>query len=48
MTFTAAVEGLSREKGIIPDFKVKPQIDDIIKGKDTVKEFAIKLIEKSK
>jgi hypothetical protein len=48
MTFTAAVKGLSREHGIMPDYYVEPKIEDIIDGKDTVKEFTYGLIKKSK
>jgi hypothetical protein len=47
MTFAAAVKGFSRENGIMPDYFVEPKIEDLIKGKDTVKEFAFGLIEKS-
>jgi hypothetical protein len=47
ITFTTAVKGLSREDGILPDYVVLPKLEDLIKGKDTVKEFAYKLIEKS-
>jgi hypothetical protein len=48
MTFTAAVKDISREHGILPDYYVEPQIEDIINGKDTIKEYAFKLVEKSK
>lgn len=47
MTFTAAVKGITRENGIMPDYSVKPKIEDIIKQKDTVKEFAYGLIGNS-
>lgn len=47
MTFATAVKGISRENGIMPDYYVEPKIEDLLKGKDTVKEFAFKLIEKS-
>jgi hypothetical protein len=47
MTFAAAVKGFSRENGIMPDYFVEPKIEDLIKGKDTIKEVAFGLIEKS-
>lgn len=46
-TTAAAVKGISREYGIIPDYFVEPDIADLMKGKDTVKEFAFRLVEKS-
>jgi Periplasmic protease len=48
MTFTTATDGLSREHGIMPDYYVEPKTEDIIDGKDTVKEFTYGLIKKSK
>jgi hypothetical protein len=48
VTFTTATQGLSREHGIMPDYNVEPQIEDIIRGSDMVKEYAIRLIDKSK
>jgi len=47
MSFAAAVKGLSRENGIMPDYFVEPRIEDLMKEKDTVREFAFGLIEKS-
>ncbi|MCP4725838.1 MAG: hypothetical protein GY863_12415 [bacterium] len=44
MTFTTAVDGISRETGIFPDFKVQPDIKDIINKRDTVLEFTLGLI----
>jgi hypothetical protein len=48
MSFAAAVKGFPRGNGIMPDYFVEPAIEDLVKGKDTVKEFAFGLIEKSK
>lgn len=48
MTFAAAVKGFSRENGILPDYFVEPKIEDLMKGKDTIKAFTFGLIEKSK
>jgi hypothetical protein len=46
-TYTTAVKGISRENGIMPDYYVEPTINDVLAGKDAVKEYAIKLIEKT-
>jgi hypothetical protein len=46
MTFTVAVKGLSRETGIMPDYTVEPTIEDVIAGRDAVKKFAMKLIDR--
>lgn len=45
MTYTAAVNGIPRETGIMPDYPVEPTIDDVLSGHDAVKLFAIKLID---
>ena len=44
MTFTAAVKGLPRYRGIIPDIEVEPGIADLLSGKDPVLERALSLI----
>jgi len=44
MAFTAAVEGLPRYQGIVPDIVVEPGIADIVSGKDPVLERALSLI----
>lgn len=44
MTYTAAVKGLSRETGIMPDYPVEPTIGDVLAGRDVVKEFVGKLM----
>ena len=45
ITFATVARGFTRDRGIMPDYPVKPKIDDIIDGKDTVKYFAFDLIE---
>jgi len=44
MTFTAAVQGLPRYRGIIPDMAVEPSMADQLAGKDPVLERALALI----
>ena len=46
-TFTVAVEGVPRFKGVIPDYFVERTLQDIIKGEDGVKKFALRKIEGS-
>jgi hypothetical protein len=48
MTFTAAVQGLTETTGIKPDYPVQPRIEDIISGRDTIKEYALAFIDKLK
>jgi hypothetical protein len=43
-TFETAVYGLSRDRGIIPDYYVEFNIKDIIENKDTIMNFALRLI----
>jgi C-terminal processing protease CtpA/Prc len=45
MTYTAAVKGISRETGIMPDYPVEPSISDFLEGRDAVKEFAVYLAD---
>jgi len=33
-------------RGVIPDFEVKPEPEDLVTGRDRVMEFTIELIEK--
>jgi hypothetical protein len=47
MTFTAAVYDMPKSRGILPDYPVEPRIEDLVEGRDTVKEFALGLIRKS-
>jgi hypothetical protein len=44
MTFAAAVSGMPKTRGILPDYEVEPRIEDILAGRDTIKEFALDLI----
>lgn len=46
-THESSATSLPDEKGILPDHYVTQSIDDYLTHKDVVKEFAIKLIEKS-
>lgn len=45
-TFATAVKEMSKNRGIIPHYPVEPTIEDLLKGRDTVKEFALNLIQK--
>jgi hypothetical protein len=44
-SYSAAVDGMDKRRGIIPDYTVEPTVEDLIEGRDTVKEFTLKLIE---
>jgi len=44
ITFTAALQGIPRYKGIVPDISVEPGISDHLSGKDPVKERALAII----
>lgn len=46
--YTMAVSGYPEDRGIIPDYPVSPKIEDLLNDRDTVMEFALDLIEKSK
>jgi hypothetical protein len=43
VTYTIAVKGISGETGIMPDYPVEPTIEDLLAGRDAVKEFAMNL-----
>ncbi|MBX2905718.1 MAG: S41 family peptidase [Taibaiella sp.] len=43
-TYTVATTGIKRGNGIVPDYIITPGVDDIVKGKDTVLNFALHLI----
>jgi C-terminal processing protease CtpA/Prc len=43
MTFSAAVSGYSRSSGILPDYPVAPNIEDLVAGCDNVREYALEL-----
>lgn len=46
-TYATAVEGLAGDKGIEPDYAVRPAARDLADGIDTVVEFALRKIEES-
>ncbi len=46
-SFAVAVQGMSKDRGIIPDYTVRPAIEDILAGRDAEKEFVLKLIDKN-
>lgn len=43
-SYAAAVEGFPKDRGIIPDHKIEPTIDDLINGRDAVLDTALELI----
>lgn len=43
-TYEVVTSGATPGKGVIPDYEVKPTIDDYLTGNDPVKDFAIELI----
>ena len=47
-TFSAAVEGMDKTKGIMPDYLVEQNYKDFLIGKDTVMDFTLDLIKKNK
>jgi hypothetical protein len=47
-TYTTAVKDMQRDHGILPDYLVIPKIDDLLKGHDTVLDFAFELIQGNK
>jgi hypothetical protein len=46
ITFTAAVDGMSRNRGVVPDHIVEPRIEDVVLGQDAVKAYVFALIAK--
>lgn len=40
-----AVEGFPKNRGILPDYEIKPSINDLIENKDRVLEYTIELIK---
>jgi C-terminal processing protease CtpA/Prc len=44
-SFAAAVKGFPKDRGIIPEHKMSPTLEDLKKGKDTVLEYVLSLIE---
>jgi len=47
MTFSAAVQGMTKTTGVEPDNPVQPRVEDVINGRDTVKEYIFALIDKA-
>ncbi|MBN1183183.1 MAG: hypothetical protein JXB49_12895 [Bacteroidales bacterium] len=47
-TFETAVSGLSSDRGIIPDYCVESNIEDIIENKDTIMKYALRLISQKR
>ena len=47
-SFATAVKNMPKDRGIIPDYPVPSRIEDIVKGRDTVMEFALNLINEGK
>jgi hypothetical protein len=41
-----AVDGYPRDRGLVPDFPVTPTIEDLLAGRDPVKERALRFLEK--
>jgi hypothetical protein len=46
--YTMAVSGYPKDRGIIPDYPVSPNIEDLLTDKDTVMEFTFDLIAKNR
>jgi len=46
-TYAAAVEGMDKTQGILPDYNVEQTYRDFIDGKDTIMNYTLELIEKS-
>ena len=44
--YRANVHGFSRERGIMPDIEIMPMIEDLIENRDTVMEFALKIVRR--
>ena len=47
-TYVAAVENMDKTHGILPDYFIKQTYRDFLAGKDTVMDYTLELIEKSK
>jgi len=43
MRYTAAVRDMDPLHGVLPDYPVEPTREDLIKGRDTVLEYALSL-----
>ena len=40
------VKGFNRERGILPDIEIKPKIEDLIENRDTLMEYALKIVRR--
>ncbi|NQV18342.1 MAG: hypothetical protein HQ534_07365 [Armatimonadetes bacterium] len=47
-TYAAAVEGMDKTRGILPDYTVEQTYRDFLDGKDTIMEYTLKLIKSLK
>jgi hypothetical protein len=47
-SYAAAVDGFPDDRGILPDHEIMPRINDLIKGRDAQKEYALQLIAQSR
>ena len=43
-SYSVAVDGMDKTRGIIPDYAIEPTVNDLIEGNDVVKEFTLELI----
>ena len=48
LRYTMAVSGYPKDRGIIPEYPVTPDIEDLVDKKDTVMQFTLDLIRKSR
>lgn len=46
-TFAAAVQDMPRSTGVMPDIYLEPTIDDLLQGRDAVKQYVVNLIRES-
>ena len=47
-TYAAAVQDMDKTRGILPDYTVEQTYRDFLNSKDTVMEYTLELIKKSK
>ncbi|WP_081670955.1 S41 family peptidase [Sporocytophaga myxococcoides] len=48
MTNVVDVKPMPKNRGIIPDYEIKPSLEDVIAGRDVVMDFALRLNERGK
>ncbi|MCP4220957.1 MAG: hypothetical protein GY765_40385 [bacterium] len=46
MKYSMAVSGYPKDRGLVPDHKVAPRIEDLLKDHDTVLEYTLNLVKK--